>query len=115
MNGTSESVFFLKQKTAYVSHIRYWSSDVCSSDLAAKIAVGTGEDHDFGRGRVHYRAKRVAQLRIAGEGQRILALGPIEGDRGDAGLESPAEMLRGEVVGRHWSSAIESLSLPSKQ
>src|SRR3546814_7218730 len=99
-----------------------WSSDLCSSDLdfmnvaaAAKIAVGTGEDHDFDRGRVHYRAKRVAQLRIAGEGQRILALGPIEGDRGDAGLESPAEMLRGEVVGRHWSSAIESLSLPSKQ
>src|SRR3546814_12324692 len=27
--------FFFKQKTAYELRIRYWSSDVCSSDLAA--------------------------------------------------------------------------------
>src|SRR3546814_4422645 len=26
-------VFFFKQKTAYEMRIRYWSSDVCSSDL----------------------------------------------------------------------------------
>src|SRR3546814_9422224 len=28
-------IFFFKQKTAYEMRIRYWSSDVCSSDLAA--------------------------------------------------------------------------------
>src|SRR3546814_2856820 len=29
--------FFFKQKTAYGLRIRYWSSDVCSSDLAPWI------------------------------------------------------------------------------
>src|SRR3546814_9421032 len=30
--------FFCKQKTAYEMRISYWSSDVCSSDLAAAAA-----------------------------------------------------------------------------
>src|SRR3546814_4383578 len=30
--------FFFKQKTAYEMRIRDWSSDVCSSDLAARTA-----------------------------------------------------------------------------
>src|SRR3546814_9090793 len=45
------SVFFFKQKTAYEMRISDWSSDVCSSDLAAagrshqhqQFAVGDGE------------------------------------------------------------------------
>src|SRR3546814_3344989 len=32
------SLFFFKQKTAYEMRISYWSSDVCSSDLASKSA-----------------------------------------------------------------------------
>src|SRR3546814_3115562 len=32
------SVFFFKQKTAYEMRISDWSSDVCSSDLALKLA-----------------------------------------------------------------------------
>src|SRR3546814_5794968 len=31
--------FFFKQKTAYEMRISDWSSDVCSSDLAAPVAV----------------------------------------------------------------------------
>src|SRR3546814_4562204 len=31
-------VFFFKQKTAYEMRISDWSSDVCSSDLAGKVA-----------------------------------------------------------------------------
>src|SRR3546814_6567426 len=31
--------FFFKQKTAYAMRISDWSSDVCSSDLAARIAA----------------------------------------------------------------------------
>src|SRR3546814_9834636 len=31
--------FFFKQKTAYEMHISDWSSDVCSSDLAARAAA----------------------------------------------------------------------------
>src|SRR3546814_1303490 len=32
-------VFFFKQKTAYELRISYWSSDVCSSDLALEAEV----------------------------------------------------------------------------
>src|SRR3546814_7632618 len=31
--------FFFKQKTAYEMRISDWSSDVCSSDLGAQVAV----------------------------------------------------------------------------
>src|SRR3546814_1404021 len=37
-------IFFFKQKTAYDMRISDWSSDVCSSDLAAP-AAGTGFQH----------------------------------------------------------------------
>src|SRR3546814_8991116 len=33
-------VFFFKQKTAYEMRISDWSSDVCSSDLAALVGMG---------------------------------------------------------------------------
>src|SRR3546814_9529200 len=34
--------FFCKQKTAYEMRISDWSSDVCSSDLNARLAIGAG-------------------------------------------------------------------------
>src|SRR3546814_2879590 len=33
-------VFFFKQKTAYEMRISDWSSDVCSSDILLRIALG---------------------------------------------------------------------------
>ena len=42
-------------------------------------------------------AEGVAQLVIAFEGQRVLALGPVERDRRDAILELPQEMRRREA------------------
>src|SRR3546814_5347395 len=39
LKSISESIFFFKQKTAYEMRISDWSSDVCSSDLAAKRGV----------------------------------------------------------------------------
>src|SRR3546814_7418916 len=41
------SIFFFKQKTAYEMRISDWSSDVCSSDLAAAVN-GCGEAFDLG-------------------------------------------------------------------
>src|SRR3546814_6739799 len=35
-------VFFFKQKTAYEMRIRYWSSDVCASDLMAIVMAQLG-------------------------------------------------------------------------
>src|SRR3546814_9406670 len=39
------SVFFCKHKTAYEMRIRDWSSDVCSSDLAAAAVDRRGLHH----------------------------------------------------------------------
>src|ERR1043165_2026065 len=36
------NLFFFKQKTAYEIRPRDWSSDVCSSDLVARIGVEVG-------------------------------------------------------------------------
>src|SRR3546814_3008596 len=36
--------FFFKQKTAYEMRISDWSSDVCSSDLEAKVTLVKVED-----------------------------------------------------------------------
>src|SRR3546814_4104976 len=38
-------VFFFTQKTAYELRISDWSSDVCSSDLAAKVVVRKGREN----------------------------------------------------------------------
>src|SRR3546814_20752233 len=35
--------FFFKQKTAYEMRISHWSSDVCSSDLDARIGASGGK------------------------------------------------------------------------
>src|SRR3546814_1553139 len=58
------SLFFFKQKTAYVMRISDWSSDVCSSDLSCKSSCFSGDSpaasvHPFGQP----PAEPVAQLR----------------------------------------------------
>src|SRR3546814_7935497 len=45
-----ESVFFFKQKTAYVMRISDWSSDVCSSDLSDIRAELASEIEDSSDG-----------------------------------------------------------------
>src|SRR3546814_4283506 len=48
--------FFFKQKTAYEMRISDWSSDVCSSDLAAE----------------HQRRQRIIDHRLVEHGQKLL-------------------------------------------
>src|SRR3546814_7988741 len=38
-------LFFFKQKTAYELRISDWSSDVCSSDLRARLSIEAGGTH----------------------------------------------------------------------
>src|SRR3546814_3881746 len=52
-------VFFFKQKTAYEMRISDWSSDVCSSDLAAG-AVLEAQDHGIDHRQHHQTEKRCA-------------------------------------------------------
>src|SRR3546814_3261843 len=46
------SIFFFKQKTAYEMRISDWSSDVCSSDLAEKLAAH-GHQRPAGKVQIH--------------------------------------------------------------
>src|SRR3546814_12296987 len=68
------SVFFFKQKTAYDMRISDWSSDVCSSDLAATPASwGTSSTdaigHPSGGGLIRVRGARLpADAALAGRG-----------------------------------------------
>src|SRR3546814_8937717 len=52
------SVFFFKQKTAYEVRISDWSSDVCSSDLAAEPERGARDrEQDDRRSRAHPKVR----------------------------------------------------------
>src|SRR3546814_4289996 len=73
-------VFFFKQKTAYEMRISDWSSDVCSSDLAAL-------DHQHVLARVEHDARR-QPLALAQAG-RLLALGEAQ-----AGVDLAVDDLR---------------------
>src|SRR3546814_14355573 len=46
--------FFCKQKTAYEVRISDWSSDVCSSDLAAPLSPDTSTQYDVWRDEPHF-------------------------------------------------------------
>src|SRR3546814_8568865 len=64
-------VFFFKQKTAYEMRIRYWSSDVCSSDLGADIlfieSAFAREDAMRGADRAHLTTEQASRIaRLAG-------------------------------------------------
>src|SRR3546814_3176510 len=56
-------IFFFKQKTAYEMRISDWSSDVCSSDLAAGLEKGQVENQvQTIRGRFFQPRLRFASL-----------------------------------------------------
>ena len=81
----------------------------------AEIAALAGQ-HD----RAHVRsvdeaAKQIAQFRIGLEGQRVLALGPVEPQRRDAAILArlEAEVLRVIVLeGRRVAAIAESVLIP---
>src|SRR3546814_16521578 len=60
-------VFFFKQKTAYEVRISDWSSDVCSSDLAAGLAGAAVAGDALGAGRDFGRAVATAARRPAAD------------------------------------------------
>src|SRR3546814_16996571 len=73
-------VFFFKQKTAYEMRISDWSSDVCSSDLAAQQARQiAAQERD---------AARTSRLFLAGSGQS-----PGSANAGVTGGEPAAGMV----------------------
>src|SRR3546814_18435714 len=91
--------FFFKQKTAYEMRISDWSSDVCSSDLAARAAIG------FVGGLVDDVAQVVeaAGVRRTAGGEPVLAALPAlpcaGGEAEDFGLDPAAFERAHEDVG----------------
>src|SRR5213594_4590004 len=69
------SFFFFKQKTAYEISVRDWSSDVCSSDLAAGL-VGAGQpQRGGGAARGHHagaeRPQQIGRASCRERGERL--------------------------------------------
>src|SRR3546814_1314793 len=95
-------IFFLKQKTEYEMRISDWSSDVCSSDLAALLL----QRHPVGGGvaRGLARLDRTGHLDRAGEQQQLLGQGGLAGVRVRNDREGAAAGCFGGNV-RHGESA----------
>src|SRR3546814_6036811 len=77
--------FFFKQKTAYEMRISDWSSDVCSSDLAADALEGLVL---FERDRAH---RRVGEVEARLERDHLLRAGGAAEAALHAGLLAEAE------------------------
>src|SRR3546814_15134354 len=65
--------FFFKQKTAYEMRISYWSSDVCSSDLRARVkALSKDVGRLRGQGDAAGAEDLMAQSRALGDQEKAL-------------------------------------------
>ena len=78
-------------------HLHQRTDDVMDIAARAEIAAIGGEDDDIDIAGVDQSAEHVAQFGITVEGQRILAIGPVKTDSGDAVLHVPKEVLRLEA------------------
>src|SRR3546814_1658667 len=78
-------VFFFKQKTAYEMRISDWSSDVCSSDLAAGGAdlrrLASDADRARARARLADRAGHAGLLRRRRRPRRAVNAAAADSDR----------------------------------
>ena len=71
----------------------------CTSPPEQKLSPAPGDHHGVHVGGVLQLAEQVAQLGVRLEGQRVLALGPVQRDGGHAVLHLPEEVL-GAVAGQ---------------
>src|SRR3546814_8558147 len=83
--------FFFKQKTAYEMRISDWSSDVCSSDLPALLALQPAPFGDVADVLLEGAGEGVAAGAV-GDEEQVAALGRVEhgGDRGAARIADRA-------------------------
>src|SRR3546814_18627133 len=90
--------FFFKKKTAYEMRISDWSSDVCSSDLAARPAgeeVGEGKGQHHAAHRDHGGEQQGKPEHAAEEGaEEALVVVEDEVDAVEAALLAPEEADR---------------------
>src|SRR3546814_9307254 len=87
--------FFFKQKTAYEMRISDWSSDVCSSDLAAMITLDPVIDMVGIAGIEHFERRR-RHLHV----DHTLGDGGLLGDRAGRGDQGAVGDGVGDKIGR---------------
>src|SRR3546814_18043519 len=94
--------FFFKQKTAYEMRISDWSSDVCSSDLAALrlVCLETCHSEGFWLAADHH----ICAWRITG-GHRLVD-GRFRPGRTDGGQPYPPGRAFAECVSDYWSRCL---------
>jgi hypothetical protein len=69
------------------------ADDLVHVAARAEVVAGAGEDDDLDVARVAQPLEQVAQLGVRVEGERVLALGAVQRDRGDAAAQRPLEVL----------------------
>src|SRR3546814_7778329 len=70
-------LFFFKQKTAYEMRIRDWSSDVCSSDLAARRPAFGAEVGSAEQELARHRNRRLLVVGEARAGGDLYVVGHV--------------------------------------
>src|SRR6185312_14843485 len=78
-------------------HADQRTDDIVDIAAGAEIAAVGQEHHRIDVAGIDEIAERVAKLGIAFEGQRVLALRPVEPDGGDAIFDLPEKMLRLQI------------------
>ena len=89
-----------------VAHGDERADDLVHVAAGAEVPAGAGEHDRAHVGHRRQRTKRLGELGVGVERQRILALGPVERDRRHARVDVPAEVPRPEVSagGHHITS-----------
>jgi len=71
------------------------ADDLVHVAAGAEVAAGAGDHHHLDVRVEAQRAEQVAQLGVGLEGERVLALRPVQRDRGDLAVDLPEEVPGG--------------------
>ena len=76
----------IRVKAMQVAHVHAGQrrDDLVHVAAGAEVAAGAGDHHRLDLAAVGQVAEEVAQLGVGVEGERVLPLGPVQGDEGDA-------------------------------
>src|SRR3546814_1983288 len=99
--------FFYKQKTAYEMRISDWSSDVCSSDLAAILnAIANTRNVKSGRRSIPQRKSVIAPspgIDIADDQSGLMQFKPVRASS-ERNSTGPVDSITIETTGNHAGS-----------
>ena len=98
---TRSPVMRVKSSRPFMSRVEQRADDVVHVAAGAEIAAVRAEHHRLDVVGVGKGTERVAQFGIGFEGDRVLALRPVQGDERDLAVDAPVEMLRLEILHGH--------------